>query len=163
MAVPTFQHSKATVVIVLALAIAATPGLAQPQALSAADIEAAIKWGVDGEPGPYLIHHAQGQGPNRVVVGAVYTPLVRVALAAKALYEQGKTLTAAEVPAGLILPEAWRGIRWYVGNCPLMAIWPDVKVVQHNAMLGGRRGPNGLRPIRTANRDVLSQLGAIHF
>lgn len=164
MAVATTSQRKAFVVKALVLAVAATPGLAQPRVLSPGEIEEAIEWGMDGEPGPYLIHHAQGpQGTNRVVVGAVYTPFVRVALAARALFEQGKTLTALEVPSGLVALEAWVAVRWYVGHCPLATTWPDVEVVQHNARLGGRRGSGGLRPLRIVNRNVLSQLGGHPF
>ena len=57
----------------------------QPQSLTTEQIEAAIEWGVSGEAAPYLLHHAQTPGTtNDVVVGVVYTPFVRVALASKA-------------------------------------------------------------------------------
>jgi hypothetical protein len=164
MAVAKTPRAKALVLKAVVLAMAATPSLAQPEALSLTEIEAAIKWGIDGEPGPYLIHHAQGpQGINRVVVGAVYTPFVRVALAARALFEQGKTLTAAEVPNGLVLPEAWVAVRWYIDHCPLATTWPVVEAVQPNVLLAGRRGPSGLQPTRTADRDVLIRLGGHPF
>ena len=94
----------------------ATPLLAQPLGnLTPEDIDAAIKWGTQGSPTPYLLHHRRPDPAkvNPVVVGAVYTPFLRVALAAKAAQERGHSFAASDVPSSLIEPVAYVAVRWY--------------------------------------------------
>ncbi len=61
----------------------ATHLVAQPSpTLTPKDINEAIQWGLTGDPSPYLLHHEDGQpgsGVNSVIVGATYTPFLRVA------------------------------------------------------------------------------------
>jgi len=79
--------------------------VAQSDSLTPAEIEAAIKWGASGNAAPYLLHHAAQPGTTRdVVVGAVYTPFVRVALVAKAASDGGQHLTTEDVPSPLAEP-----------------------------------------------------------
>ena len=135
--------AKAFFPLAVLLATVTTSTLSQGRApaLSTREIESALRWARDGEPSPYLVHHAQGpDGSNRIVVGAVYTPSIRVALAARLYLNQGKELTAAEVPSSLVLPEAWVAVRWYTEHCQLAATWPNVEIVPRNAFPGGLRG-----------------------
>jgi hypothetical protein len=82
--------------------------------LSARDIDEAIKWGMDGDPAPYLLHHKGLPGrANPVVVGAVYTPFLRVALAAKAARSAGRDFTSRDVTRSLIEPVIYVAFRWY--------------------------------------------------
>jgi hypothetical protein len=88
---------------------------AQPSdTLTPKDIDQAIEWGTQGNPSPYLLHH---QGPpgkvNPVIVGAIYTPFLRVALAAKVAREAGRTFTQNDVLPSLIEPVAYVAFRWY--------------------------------------------------
>jgi len=61
--------------------VCAIPLLAQPVGTpTPEDIEAAITWGTEGRPTAYLLHH-RSLDPARAnpwVVGAVYTPFLRV-------------------------------------------------------------------------------------
>jgi hypothetical protein len=83
--------------------------------LTAKDIEDAISWTARADPAPYALHH-QSPDPRRVnpvIVGAVYTPFVRVALAAKAASDAGRVLSADDVPPQLLEPLAYVAMRWY--------------------------------------------------
>jgi hypothetical protein len=101
--------------VVMACALLSTPGLARPtDALTAKEIDEAIEWGMNGDPAPYLLHHAGQPGKvNPVVVGAVYTPFLRVALAAKAARQAGRAFTQSDVSPSLIEPVAYVALRWY--------------------------------------------------
>jgi hypothetical protein len=78
----------------------------QERTLTSSDIDEAIRWGEDGNPSPYLLHHAQTEGTtNDGVVGVVYTPFMRVALLAKAVHDHGGQLTPEDIP-----PSVWS--RW---------------------------------------------------
>ena len=66
--------------------------------LTSTEIDEAIAWGMrdaPNDPAPYLLHHlrAAPERVNPVVVGAVYTPFLRVALAAKAARTDGRPFT----------------------------------------------------------------------
>jgi hypothetical protein len=88
--------------------------VAQSDSLTTAEIEAAIKWGESGNAAPYLLHHAAQPGTTSdVVVGAVYTPFVRVALVAKAAWDGGQHLTREDVPSPLAEPVVLIAFRWY--------------------------------------------------
>ncbi len=101
--------------------LSAVPLLAQPSAtLSAGDIEEAIQWGITGGAHPYLVHTpptrvAAGQPPRVAsgVMAVVYTPLVRVALTAKAAHAAGRNFTSSDVPRQLLEPIVWVAFRWY--------------------------------------------------
>lgn len=104
----------ATTAVLIAAVAALT---AQPRALRRAEIDAAIAFGETREPRPYLLRH-QGQPDNPVVVGAVYTPFLRVALLAKAAALRGERLTAADVSATVLEPLVYIAFRWYCCDTP---------------------------------------------
>lgn len=81
--------------------------------LSSTLIADAIELGTYGEPAPYLLRHAGGRTPNSVIVGAIYTPYVRVALAARAARAAGRTFAEADVTPQLIEPVFYVAYRWY--------------------------------------------------
>jgi hypothetical protein len=106
-------HGLATLFVIGS--ILSAPLTAQPRTtLTPHDITEAIQWGERGDPAPYLLHNAQQPGTtNPGVVGVVYTPFVRVALAAKAAQAEGRLLNAEDVPARLVEPVAYIAFRWY--------------------------------------------------
>jgi hypothetical protein len=82
--------------------------------LAPKDIDEAIAWGTQGNPAPYLLHYRGRPGRvNVVIVGAVYTPFLRVALAAKFAREAGRSFTHNDVSPNLIEPLAYVALRWY--------------------------------------------------
>jgi len=103
------------VAIVVAYALLAGPVRADSVGtLTSTEIDEAIEWGVNGDPEPYLLHHAGQPGRvNPVIVGAVYTPFLRVALAAKAARQAGRTFAQSDVSQSLIEPLAYVALRWY--------------------------------------------------
>jgi hypothetical protein len=124
--------AAALAVAAVAVAFAQTPGVARHDPrpakaagrLSAADVEQAIALGTTGSPVPYLLHHRSGSGRvNAVVVGLVYTPFVRVALAAHAAATAGRTFTQDDLTADLTEPIVYVAFRWYGGIDP--ALLPD--------------------------------------
>jgi hypothetical protein len=98
-------------VVVVLSAVAATPQ-AQTGGLTPAAIVKAIAFGESQELRPYLLRH-QGRLDNPVVVGAVYTPFLRVALLAKAAAERGERLAPADVEARWTEPLVYIAFRWY--------------------------------------------------
>lgn len=84
-----------------------------PARLSSELIGEAIELGTYGEPAPYLLRHAGGRTPNSVIVGAIYTPYLRVALAAKSARLAGRPFTAADVTPHLSAPVFYVAYRWY--------------------------------------------------
>ncbi|HEV8397633.1 MAG TPA: hypothetical protein VGQ37_25295 [Vicinamibacterales bacterium] len=85
---------------------------AAPRALTRAAIEEAIVFGATHDPQPYLLRHA-GREDNTVVVGAVYTPFLRVAFLSHAAAARGEHLEAADVNPVLTEPLAYIAFRWY--------------------------------------------------
>jgi len=82
--------------------------------LTPRDIDEAIEWGMYGNPAPYLLHYiGRPEKVNPVILGAIYTPFLRVALAAKAAREAGRGFTRSDVPPTLIDPVAYIAFRWY--------------------------------------------------
>jgi hypothetical protein len=84
-----------------------------PPRLSPKMIAEAIERGTYGDPTPYLLRHAGGRTPNPVIVGAIYTPYLRVALAARAARAAGRTFTEADVTPESIEPVFYVAFRWY--------------------------------------------------
>jgi hypothetical protein len=109
----------ARVAYALAAAIAllpARPLRAQLTAtLSPDDVRAAIVWGTSGEPAPYPLHHrsADPAKENPVIVGVVYTPFVRVALAAKQAHDAFRDFSNDDLTPSMIEPLAYVALRWY--------------------------------------------------
>lgn len=89
---------------------------AQPApTLTARDIEDAIQWGVSGAPGPYSLTHMNTDvrnGTPPVIVAVVYTPFVRVALAAKAARDKGEDFTPTDVQNSWVEPIVHVAFRW---------------------------------------------------
>ena len=86
---------------------------AQPRAmLTPGDIQDAIRLADSGAPAPYALRHA-GRADNPVVVGAVYTPFVRVAILAKAALDAGRRLQPADVDPKWTAPLVYIAFRWY--------------------------------------------------
>lgn len=148
-----------TAVLIGITYVGATPGVeAQPTALDSVLIQQAIDWGRSEEPAPYRIFHAPGEGRNPHVVGLVYTPFLRVALAARAAQEAGHALDASSLPAWLVAPMVHIAVRWYT-DCELTgdAIGPAVEVVSSDAKLSLVRGPGGIPPTSVLAPQVLAQ------
>lgn len=102
--------------LLLGAALCGAPLLAQPtENLTPNDIDAAIKWGMEGSPTGYLLHHRSPdpRKVNPVIVGAVYTPFLRVALAARTAHRAGQSFVASDVPPDLIEPVVYVALRWY--------------------------------------------------
>jgi hypothetical protein len=101
---------------VLCVALYGISLFAQPtENLTARDIDAAIKLGTDGNPTAYLLHYRSPDPAkvNPVILGAVYTPFLRVALAAKAAHRTGQAFGASDVPSDLSQPVFYVAVRWY--------------------------------------------------
>ena len=120
----------------------------QARTPTAVDIEEAIRWGETGTPSPYLLHHAQYQGTtDDVVVGAVYTPFVRVALAAHAAHDKGERLDPENIPEWVVEPVVYIAFRWYCcdGDHGDMASYHPLEPFDYALAVPGR--PAGLRNI----------------
>lgn len=113
------MKKSARVVPAFILCVIGWPIVARTSAPAPVALRAAIDWGISGDPQPYLLRHAQGVGTNDVVVGAVYTPFLRVALAAHAAWADGHELTPAEIRPTLTEPVLDIAIRWYAIRCPV--------------------------------------------
>jgi len=85
---------------------------AEPRALTRAEIAEAIEFGATHELRPYLLRHA-GREDNPMVVGAVYTPFLRVAFLSHAAVERRERLEPADVSPALTEPLAYIAFRWY--------------------------------------------------
>jgi hypothetical protein len=139
--------------------------LTQTGALDSASFQAAVDWGRSNDPEPYLIYQAandrRGTGTSRIIVGAVYTPFVRVALAARAARHADRALSPSDIPEWLIAPVVHIAVRWHTG-CALApgASHPNVEIVPEGARLGGPQGPGGLRPLgESPGVEALVSLG----
>jgi hypothetical protein len=101
---------------VLACAIfVPTLSAAQPSAvLTPSDMRAAITWGSSGAPSPYVLHNQQRRGEvNGGVLALIYTPFVRVALAAKTAHDNYREFTPDDITEDLVKPVAYIAYRWY--------------------------------------------------
>jgi len=83
--------------------------------LSPQDLRAAIAWGNSGEPAPYPLHHRSYDPAkqNSVIVGVVYTPFVRVALAAKQAHSAFRDFSEEDLTPSVVEPLAYVALRWY--------------------------------------------------
>ena len=82
--------------------------------LSASDIHEAIHLGTFGKPAPYPIRNpaAPGHQPTGEMA-VVYTPFIRIALAANAAANEGRTFSTADVTDALVEPVVYVAYRWY--------------------------------------------------
>jgi hypothetical protein len=85
------------------------------RAMTSKDVEAAIQWGMQGDPSPYLLHISiqPGGGTSSAVVGAVYTPFLRVALAARLAREKHQEFAVSDVQPDWVEPVVYVAFRWY--------------------------------------------------
>jgi hypothetical protein len=152
-------------------ALSATALSAQPVGkLTHEDIDAAIKWGTQGSPAPYLLHHRRSDPAkaNPVVVGAVYTPFLRVALAARAAHQRGHSFAVSDVPSSLIEPVAYVAVRWYCcvdrDHGDDLASWHPLVPFDYKIAVPGDRFPRPLNLVTPlwVSRDlsILSNFGA---
>jgi hypothetical protein len=105
-----------TVLATVSIVVMATSLQAQPaETLTAKDIADAIQLGTYGEPAPYPVHYLQREPDvvNDVVVAVLYTPFVRVALAAKVATAKGIAFEPSDVTAAMIEPVYYVAFRWY--------------------------------------------------
>jgi hypothetical protein len=75
----------------------AAPAHGQKQFLTPELIAEAIVWGRSAQPEPYVLRSAFIR--NETPPGVVYTPYLRVALAARAAADQGREFTVEDVTA----------------------------------------------------------------
>ena len=87
---------------------------AQERTLTASDVDAAIRLGETGQPAPYLLHNKQREDTvNNGVMAVVYTPFIRIALAAKVAWDSGRHLERDNIPSELAEPVVYIAFRWY--------------------------------------------------
>jgi hypothetical protein len=84
--------------------------------LSTDDMLEAISWGLSERPEPYAIASVFPRA--KAPVGALYTPYLRVALAARASAEMGRQFTIEDVTAELIEPVVHVAMRDQEGTRP---------------------------------------------
>jgi len=159
----------ASAMLTLVLAMASTGGIeAQSRALSRAEIQEAIDFGLSGDPQPYLLRHVRDRngGTNDVVVAAVFTPFLRVAFAARSAHEKGRLFAPDDVPGWLVAPEILLAVRWYMGaQCEFDAAMtePLVTAVPRGTQSIPARVVSGWRPLRVyPGASVLRRYG-IHL
>jgi hypothetical protein len=91
----------------------------------------AIEAGSAGEaPQPYLLRYAEhdGDGEQSVVIGAIYTPFLRVAIAAAQRAKEQRTLSVPEAEAILTENVFYAALRWRdqdqmnLGSAPIQVL-----------------------------------------
>lgn len=138
--------------IVVACSVPGARLLATPSAtLTTKDIDQAIEWGTNGDPAPYLLHHRSPDPAtiNPVVVGLVYTPFVRVALAARAAREAGHTFASSDIAPSVLEPIVHVAFRWYCCAAPDPATFDPRNPADHKIAVPGERVSVGLRVMAT--------------
>lgn len=100
--------------VAVAVILSTVPAVprAQTGGLSRSEIAEAIKFGESQEPRAYLLRHA-GRPDNPTVVGAVYTPFLRVAFLARAAADRGEHLAVDQIGSRLTAPVIYIAFRWY--------------------------------------------------
>ena len=109
------RHVACALVAAAALLSGRSVGAELAASLSPKDIRDAIAWGRQGDPAPYNLHH-RSYDPgkeNPVIVGVVYTPFVRVALAAKKAHDAFREFGDEDLTPALVEPLAYVAMRWY--------------------------------------------------
>lgn len=146
---------------------------AAPAGMTRAAIAEAIAYGETHAPEPYLLRHIGGEA-NPIVVGAVYTPFLRVAFLSHAAFERGSRLELADVPPTALEPHAYMAFRWYCCDPAeepgLAGVKPQVRMLPNPArsiekldrdMSPFRTVRTGVRPVwMTHGPAVLSSFGA---
>jgi hypothetical protein len=130
-------HQLAIVVFLLLLCGVATSG--QKHGLTSEDIAEAIKWGRSGHAEAYVLKSPFLK--NKTAPGVVYTPYLRVALAARAAADSGKQFAAEDVTKEMTAPLLWFALGDH-GNDPLpSAVMPpdtpvSMRLVTHHSTPG---------------------------
>lgn len=114
---PASLHTLAACVCAIVVCHEWVTTEAEPRTLTRAAIEEAIAFGARGEPSPYLLRHV-GDSRSPIVVGAVYTPFLRVALLSWATAGRGERLDPDSLDAALTEPLAYIAFRWYCCDSP---------------------------------------------
>jgi len=86
------------------------------ETLTTLDIEDAIRFGQSGDPSPYPIYNPgelRPGTPRGLVMALVYTPFIRVALAAKVALAARRDFRLEDVTDDLTQPVAYVAYRWY--------------------------------------------------
>lgn len=110
------HHARYVTAPVCLAAVWAVAGLGQRHSLTPADIAQAIEWGQSGRPEAYPLRSAFPR--NKTTSGVVYTPYLRVALAARAAREEERGFTAEDVTSEMTAPFIYFAIG-EVGEDPL--------------------------------------------
>jgi len=84
--------------------------------LTDADVLEAIRWGMDGDPRPYPLQLVTADDDTALVLGAVYTPFLRIALAARAAREAGQPFDETDVTPRMREPLLYVALRWHEGR-----------------------------------------------
>jgi hypothetical protein len=148
------------------LALCSIARLAQPQpsVLTRDDALAAVDLGQHGDPRPYLLHHASAiEGDvTPVVVGAVFTPFLRVALAARRARERNAPVKVEDLQVQWGSPVVYVALRWYCCDSPDPAAFDPFGHFDFTFGLRQREERTlGLRPPLEVFRgtDVLDEFG----
>lgn len=112
-------------------------------ALSVQDIEAAISLASEGRPNPYPIWVP---GQNRQA-GVVYTPFLRVAMAAHAALQRGERLTPVQVPATLTEPLVYVAMWKFPGSSSAPALKPVAEIPSTIVLAPKGQNRNGQDPV----------------
>jgi hypothetical protein len=127
----TGESVRHLIAILVLWAIATTVLMASspPETMTDDAIERAIAFGRSTEPQPYQLHHISGRSENRnpFVVGSVYTPFIRVALASRRAMLDDKELPASQLDKTLVQPMIYVAIRHI--TLPIAVQPSDVRVV----------------------------------
>jgi hypothetical protein len=101
-------------VLVTIVAVTVPLGALPAATLSPKDIADAIQLGNFGEPAPYRLHgrSVDPRRRNAFELAAVYTPFVRVALAARSARDAGHVLLPDDVDSKLVEPSVFIAFRW---------------------------------------------------
>ena len=96
------HHARHVTAPLCLAALWAVAGHGQRHSLTPADIAQAIEWGQSGRPEAYPLRSAFPR--NKTTPGVVYTPYLRVALAARAAREEERGFTAEDVTSEMTAP-----------------------------------------------------------
>jgi len=117
--------------------------------LTTLDVDDAIRLGKVGNPLPYPIYNPRGERPREpLVMAVVYTPFIRVALAAKAARLDGRDFAPENVTADLAQPVVYIAYRWY---CCV-----DNEHGESKATWNPHRGAADYRIAANSDRNVLA-------
>lgn len=122
--------------------------------MSRQEITEALAFGRDSVPTPYPLSHVQPEGQKgSAIIGKIYTPFIRVALASRRANLEGRTLQPKEVPSVWIEPLVYVAVRRTTN--PVTGA-PDRNVRVIVSQGGDTSGRAGIPPVWTRQpSDVL--------